>query len=84
MPPKNPSADPDCPSFSVVALPLDTFLELQAFQDRLLSAANTLDPATSPQPSTRKHAQARHRALASVFRTWADQMERSLETVRSV
>ncbi|MEH6420091.1 XAC0095 family protein [Pseudomonas sp. CGJS7] len=79
MPPKASSqAGPLC-----FALPVDTFLELRAFQDQLLSAAWTLDPATSPCPSSRKPEQARHRALASVFRTWADQVDRSLGTVRS-
>ncbi|MFD0324756.1 hypothetical protein [Lysobacter gummosus] len=48
-----------------------------------MSAAHTLDPATSPCPSPRKPEQARHRALASVFRVWADQVDRSLGAVRS-
>lgn len=80
MPSKASSAG-DLDSFSV-SLPLNAFFELREFQDQLLSAARTLDPATSPCPATRPHEQSRHRALASVFRTWADQVDRSLELVR--
>ncbi|MGO4259471.1 XAC0095 family protein [Lysobacter sp. TAB13] len=80
MPPKASSSAGDADS---VALPLDAFFELRAFQDQLLSAAHTLDPATSPCPSLRKPEQARHRALASVFRVWADQIDHSLGAVRS-
>ena len=80
MSPRASSRDGDTHCF---ALPVDTFFELRAFQDQLLSAARIIDPATSPCPSPRKPEQARHRALATVFRTWADQMERSLEAVRS-
>lgn len=66
-----------------VSLPLNAFIELREFQDQLLSAARTLDPATSPCPATRSHEQSRHRALASIFRTWANQMDRSLESVQA-
>src|SRR5262245_60615490 len=66
-----------------LALPLDTFFEFRAFQEQLLSAAHTLDPATSLCPSPRKPEQARHRPLASAFGAWADQIDRSLDAVRS-
>lgn len=83
MPPKAPTAEPACLASRRISLPLDAYFELQAFQDQLLGAARTIDPETSPAPSPRKAEQARHRALTSVFRTWADQVERTLETARS-
>jgi len=83
MPPKAPTVEPDCLASRRISLSLDAYFELQAFQDQLLGAAHTIDPETSPSPSPRKTEQARHRALASIFRTWADQVERTLETARS-
>lgn len=83
MPPKAPTSEPDCLDSQRISLPLNSYLELQAFQDQLLGAARTIDPETSLVPSPRKAEQARHRALATVFRTWADQVERTLETARS-
>ncbi|MFK3651109.1 XAC0095 family protein [Lysobacter enzymogenes] len=83
MSPKAPTTEPDCLDSPRISLPLNVYFELQAFQDQLLGAARTIHPDTSPAPSLRKAEQARHRALASVFRTWADQVERTLDTTRS-
>jgi len=64
-------------------LPVDAFLELRAFHDELISLARTIDPATPPTLTARKAEQSRRRALAKVFRLWAEQMDRSLKTIRS-
>ncbi|ALN57129.1 hypothetical protein GLE_1775 [Lysobacter enzymogenes] len=59
-------------------LPLDAYLELQKFHDELVGIADTIDPAAAPLPGVRKPEQSRRRALARVFRLWAQQIERSL------
>ncbi|KRB02451.1 hypothetical protein [Lysobacter sp. Root690] len=66
-----------------VILPIDAFLELQAFREELVSLARTIDPATTSGLTARKPEQSRRRALAKVFRLWAEQMDRSLKTIRS-
>lgn len=66
-----------------VILPIDAFLELQAFRDELISLARTIDPATTSSLAPRKPEQSRRRALAKVFRLWAEQMDRSLKAIRS-
>lgn len=67
----------------IVVLPVDAYLELQAFHDELVGIAQTIDPAGTPPPSVRKHEQSRRRALAKVFRLWAEQMDRSLSAMRT-
>lgn len=66
-----------------VVLSVDAYLELQAFHDELVSIAQTIDPVDVPIPSPRKPEQSRRRALAKVFRLWADQVNRSLSGMRS-
>ncbi|BAV96897.1 XAC0095 family protein [Lysobacter enzymogenes] len=68
-----------------VLLPADAYHGLQAFRDELIGIAQTIDPATTtPTPDARsKPEQSRRRALARVFRLWADQVHGNLETVRS-
>ncbi len=75
MPRKSPSAS----RADSVVLPLDAYLELQKFHDELVGIADTIDPAT-PLPYVRKPEQSRRRALARVFRLWAQQMQHSLAT----
>lgn len=68
---------------STVEFPVDALLELKALQNELISIAQTIDPADTSSPLVvRKHEQARRRALAKVFRLWAEQMDRSLSTMR--
>ncbi|QCW25804.1 hypothetical protein FE772_09140 [Lysobacter enzymogenes] len=74
MPRKSPSAL----GADSVVLPLDAYLELQKFHDELVGIADTIDPAAAPLPGVRKPEQSRRRALARVFRLWAQQIERSL------
>lgn len=74
MPRKSPSAT----RADSVVLPLDAYLELQKFHDELVGIADTIDPAAAPLPGARKPEQSRRRALARVFRLWAQQIERSL------
>lgn len=65
-----------------VLLPVDAYLDLQAFHDELVGIAHTIDPAYSVATPVRKHEQSRRRALARVFRLWAGQIERTLTSVR--
>jgi len=74
MPRKSPSAS----RADSVVLPLDAYLELQKFHDELVGIADTIDPAAAPLPGVRKPEQSRRRALARVFRLWAQQIARSL------
>ncbi|QWP75983.1 hypothetical protein J5226_20630 [Lysobacter sp. K5869] len=74
MPRKSPSAS----RADSVVLPLDAYLELQKFRDELVGIADTIDPVATPLPGVRKPEQSRRRALARVFRLWAQQIERSL------
>lgn len=79
MPRKIPSA----PQADTIVLPVDAYLELQAFHAELIGIAHTIDPADAPtSPAVRKHEQSRRRALAKVFRLWAEQIDRSLSTKR--
>ncbi|QQQ02753.1 XAC0095 family protein [Lysobacter enzymogenes] len=65
-----------------VLLPADAYHGLQAFRDELIGIAQTIDPAASSL-EIRKPEQSRRRALARVFRLWADQVHGNLETIRS-
>lgn len=65
-----------------VLLPVDAYLDLQAFHDELVGIAHTIDPTDPVATPVRKHEQSRRRALARVFRLWADQIERTLTSVR--
>ncbi|WP_157477129.1 hypothetical protein [Lysobacter sp. Root690] len=65
-----------------VVLPVDAYLELQAFHAELIGIAHTIDPTDAPPPTIRKHEQSRRRALAKVFRLWAEQIDRSLSAMR--
>lgn len=78
MPRKTPSA----PRADSVVLPVDAYLELQAFHDELVGIAHTIDPTTEAAPAVRKPEQSRRRALAKVFRLWAEQMDRNLKAIR--
>ena len=66
-----------------VLLPADAYQGLQAFHDELIGIADTIDPTTAPSPEPRKPEQSRRRALAYVFRLWADQVHGNLRTARS-
>lgn len=78
MPRKTPSASHE----NNIIVPADAYLELQAFHDELVGIADTIDPATAPSSAIRKPELSRRRALATVFRLWADQMNRNLKTMR--
>jgi hypothetical protein len=78
MPRKTPSA----PRADSVVLPVDAYLELQAFHDELVGIADTIDPATTQSPAIRKTEQSRRRALSKVFRLWAEQVGRTLGATR--
>jgi len=77
-----PRKTPTTPHADNVVLPVDAYLELQAFHDELAGIAHTIDPADAPPPTIRKHEQSRRRALAKVFRLWAEQIDRSLSAMR--
>ncbi|QWF18242.1 XAC0095 family protein [Lysobacter capsici] len=62
--------------------PADAFVELKTLHDELVRIAHTIDPADAPAPGIRKHQQSRRRALAKVFRLWAEQIDRSLSAMR--
>ncbi|WP_394540511.1 hypothetical protein PRJ39_07985 [Lysobacter enzymogenes] len=80
MPRRTTSAKPA----DYVLLPADAYHGLQAFRDELIGIAQTIDPATAPTPDLRsKPEQSRRRALARVFRLWADQVHGNLETIHS-
>ncbi|MET4726752.1 hypothetical protein ABIE09_000523 [Lysobacter enzymogenes] len=67
-----------------VMLPADAYHGLQAFRDELIGIAQTIDPATAPTSDPRsKPERSRRRALARVFRLWADQVHGNLQTIRS-
>lgn len=67
-----------------VLLPADAYHGLQVFRDELIGIAQTIDPANAPTPDLRsKPEQSRRRALARVFRLWADQVHGNLQTARS-
>lgn len=70
------------PQAHTIVLPVDAYLELQAFHAELVGIAHTIDPTDAPLPTIRKHEQSRRRALAKVFRLWAEQIDRSLSTMR--
>jgi len=78
MPRRTTSATPA----DYVLLPADAYHGLQAFHDELIGIAQTIDP-TTPSPEIRKPEQSRRRALARVFRLWADQVHGNLQTIRS-
>jgi hypothetical protein len=79
MPRKTPSAV----YADTMLLPVDAYLELQAFHDELVGIAHTIDPAdAAAAPPVRKPEQSRRRALARVFRLWAGQIEHTLTSVR--
>lgn len=66
-----------------VLLPVDAYLDLQAFHEELVGIARTIDPSdTETTPPIRKREQSRQRTLARVFRLWARQIEHALTTVR--
>ncbi|MEH6415706.1 XAC0095 family protein [Pseudomonas sp. CGJS7] len=78
MPRKTPTA----PRASTIELPIDAYLELQAFHNELVGIAHTIDPVDpASAPPVRKSEQSRRRALARVFRLWAGQIERTLASV---
>ncbi|MEH6416635.1 XAC0095 family protein [Pseudomonas sp. CGJS7] len=79
MPRRTPSAIPA----DHVLLPVDAYLGLQAFHNELIGIAQTIDPADAPSPAIRKPEQSRRRALARVFRLWADQVHGNLQAIRS-
>lgn len=62
--------------------PADAFVELKTLHDELVRIARTIDPTDAPTPGIRKHEQSRRRALAKVFRLWAEQIDRSLSAMR--
>lgn len=77
-----PRKIPTTPHADNVVLPVDAYLELQAFHAELIGIAHTIDPTDTPPPTIRKHEQSRRRTLAKVFRLWAEQIDRSLSTKR--
>lgn len=77
-----PRKTPTTPHTDNLVLPVDAYLELQAFHDELVGIAHTIDPADTAPPTIRKHEQSRRRALAKVFRLWAEQIDRSLSAMR--
>ena len=79
MPRRTPSAIPS----DHVLLPVEAYHGLQAFHDELIGIAQTIDPADAPSPEIRKPERSRRRALARVFRLWADQVHGNLQTARS-
>ncbi len=78
-----PRRTTSAPPADYVLLPADAYHGLQAFHDELIGIADTIDPATAPSPGVRKPEQSRRRALAHVFRLWADQVHGNLRTARS-
>lgn len=79
MPRRTPSAT----HADYVLLPADAYHGLEAFRDELIDIAQTIDPTTAPSPEIRKPEQSRRRALARVFRLWADQVHGNLQAARS-
>lgn len=62
--------------------PTDAFVELKTLHDELVSIARAIDPTDSRTSDIRKREQSRRRALAKVFRLWAEQIDRSLSAMR--
>ncbi|QQP96679.1 XAC0095 family protein [Lysobacter enzymogenes] len=68
---------------AALRLSVDAYKALCTLHDEMLLAADTIDSATSLQATPRKTEYARRRALASVFRVWANQVRAGLDDVRS-
>lgn len=66
------------PAADYVLLPVDAYHNLQAFYAELIGIAQAIDSS-----ETDDHEQSRRRALACVFRLWADQVQGNLQTIRS-
>ncbi|QQP95871.1 XAC0095 family protein [Lysobacter enzymogenes] len=76
---KSPSTAPA----DYVLLPVEAYRGLQAFYDELIGVAQTIDPVTPPASEVDATEQSRRRALARVFRLWADQVHGNLQAARS-
>ncbi|MBN7137866.1 hypothetical protein A7A76_24590 [Lysobacter enzymogenes] len=61
-----------------VLLPVSAYHGLQAFHTELIGIARAIDSTETDDPD-----HSRRRALARVFRLWADQVHGNLQTIRS-
>lgn len=74
---------PSTMSVDYVLLPVESYRGLQAFYAELIGIAQSIDSATTAKFETDDSEQSRRRALARVFRLWADQVHGNLQTIRS-